>query len=169
MSVQLLSYWSGCSWFIFLAVSRTDSGHCHERDGRCRQHTCFYARMRTFFSCTVHASLMFGSRAGPLNVFAQSHLTSASCLCWVSLFVVFFRLLLHQPVFCHDLQPGPHHWLEPEVTLAPLLHGVECLAIWPIGLQTQKQSRPRRLRKILSRNSRITKNLLCGSWQGSTI
>ena len=29
------------------------------RRRKCRQHTCFYARMRTFFSCTVHASLMF--------------------------------------------------------------------------------------------------------------
>ena len=37
--------------------------------------------MRTFFSCTVHASLMFGSRAGRLNVFAQK----ASHLCVLSL------------------------------------------------------------------------------------
>ena len=44
---------------FLLAVSRSDSSNCHQRDGRCRHHTCLYALMRTFFSCTAHAWLMF--------------------------------------------------------------------------------------------------------------
>ena len=47
----------------------------------CRQNTCFYARMRTFFSCAVHASLMFGSRARRLKCFCAKVISS---LCHVS-------------------------------------------------------------------------------------
>ena len=49
-----------------------------------------------------------GARAGRLSVCVRkSHLISVSCLCWVSLLVVFLRLLLHPPVLSHDLQPRP--------------------------------------------------------------
>ena len=36
--------------FLFsLAVSRSDSSNCHERDGNCTDDTSPYARMRTFY------------------------------------------------------------------------------------------------------------------------
>ena len=49
---------SDTSQLLFLAVSRPDSGNCRELDGWCRQHTCLYARVPTFFSCTHDTSLM---------------------------------------------------------------------------------------------------------------
>ena len=39
---------------FFLAVSRPDSGNCHERDAECGHHTYLYERTRTFFSCAPH-------------------------------------------------------------------------------------------------------------------
>ena len=95
--------------------------------------------MRTFFSCAIHASLMFGSRARRHNVFAKN----SSHLCVMSLLgvpVSRFPPIASSPTCCHDLQPRPHRWLEPEVPSALQLHGVECLAIWPIRLQTQVMS-----------------------------
>ena len=59
-----------------------------KRRRRRGQHTCLHARVRAFFSCTVHASLMFGSRPRRLNVFAQK----SSHLCVMSLLGVPSRL-----------------------------------------------------------------------------
>ena len=94
-----------------------------------------YARMRTFFSCTVHASLMFSAKARRLNVLAQksSHLGVMSLL---GVSASRFPPIASSPVLCRDPQPRQHRRLEPEVLPAPLLHGVECLATWLIRLQT---------------------------------
>ena len=61
--------------------------NCHERDGGCRQHTCLYARVRTFFSCKIHASRMFGSRADRFCEFLKivSSLRHVSVGCLASL------------------------------------------------------------------------------------
>ena len=96
-------------------------------ESSCRQHTCLYARMRTFFSCTVHASLMFGSRARRLDVFTQK----SSHLCVMSLLgVLVSRLpLIASSPTCSLSRPSASSTSLTGTRShpAPLLHGVECL------------------------------------------
>ena len=40
--------------FFFLAVSRPDSGNCHERDGWCTENNSPHAHTRTFSRCVRH-------------------------------------------------------------------------------------------------------------------
>ena len=69
-------------FFFDLAVSRPDSSNCHERDGRCRPHTCLYARMRTFLvhsTCVTDVSLALGSRLASVARFSKEcHLSIMS-------------------------------------------------------------------------------------------
>ena len=67
---------------------------------------------------------------------SQNSVISPSCPYLVCLSVIFPWLLPPLPVLCHDPQPRQLLWLVPEVTPASLLDGVECLAVFPIRLET---------------------------------
>ena len=60
---------------FFSAISRPDSSNCHERDGRCRHHTCLCARIRTFFlvraSHVMTARVAQGPRGSRLSSVAR--------------------------------------------------------------------------------------------------
>ena len=46
----------------------------------------------------------------------------------------------HPPALCQDPQRPQSRLVEVDKTPVPPLTGVECLAAWPIGLQTQVMS-----------------------------
>ena len=122
---------------FFLAVSRPDSGNCHERDGRVDTTpicTCAYAH---FLVRTSHVIAARVAQDWPVCAFLET---------WSSLHHVLVRCARHSfPSYgfisylssVTTLSLVDTFWLWPEVTPAPPLTGVECLAARPIRLHTQ--------------------------------
>ena len=119
--------------FFFLAVSRPDSGNCHELDGLCTDNTSPYAHTRTFFSLRTLARQMWLHvwLKGLTVLFCvpQKSFHLWSCLCWMFLRPVSSFLLV---AYCLT-DATDWNQIKPVRTLRS---GMDRLAIWPIRSQT---------------------------------
>ena len=145
-------------WLFYLVVvffwqfSRPDSSNSQERDGWCRHHTCLYEACAQFSRArmTSDVSLTFGSRArrscAILKRVSSLHHVLVRCSCWSFSSDCFFSCLFSVTTLSLVNTFGWNQKSSP----ASLLDGVECLAAWPIRLQTQneKMEKPKKWHNV---------------------
>ena len=137
--------WPSSSWERLKRLRRWSGLGCRWWAADGVDNTYLYARRRTLFSCAHHSaqitrwSALFqccnigiGSRYKvSVSRFSQNHCHLFDMSLLGVLFVRFLLVASISYLFSvTNLQRRQHHWR------APLLTGVECMAAWPIRLQT---------------------------------
>ena len=128
------------SWF-FLAVSRPESGNCHEHDGGCTDNTSPDAHSRTFSRCALHHTWLhvwlkvwWVSRYDEsLWVFSKSFL-HRSCRCWVFIRLQSLLCFLHFAPHTQHQRPLQRFPLESDLTPVLLRSGMNSLAGWLVHM-----------------------------------